>query len=593
MAENNQLEKIRHSCSHVLAAAVSKLYPRVKLAIGPAIEDGFYYDFDFGQKKISEKDLAKISKEMEKIIKTKAPFKKENVTIEKAKAVFKNQSFKLELIADLVKEEKVKKVSLYQTGDFVDLCAGPHVTNTSKIGPFQLLSIAGAYWRGDEKKPMLTRLYGACFTTKKALDEHLKILEEAKERDHRKLNYALKLYQISNEMGQGLVTLLPNGTIIAEELENWAKKTEEEWGYIRVMTPHIAKESLFKKTGHVPHYLESMYPPMRMKEKGAGETDLYYLKPMNCSMHALVFKSEPKSYRDLPLRIAEYGTVYRYEKSGELHGMMRVRGPIHQNDAHIFCTEEQAEEEFQKVMELHQYYYKTLGLSEKDYYLSYATRDEKNKGKFLGNDKMWEKAQKITLKYVKQSKIPYEIEEGGAAFYGPKIDFNIKTVTGKVFSASTNQLDFFIPQVFNLKYADKDGKQKTPVCIHRAPLGAHVRFIAFLTEHYAGAFPVWLSPVQAIVVPITDKHNLYGQKIVEQLNEENLRVKIDTRNETTSAKIRDAELQKIPYILVVGDKERKAKNVNVRVRGEKSHGPMSVLEFTSLIKEDIAKKRQV
>jgi threonyl-tRNA synthetase len=589
---NKNLEKMRHSCSHVLATAVLKLFPQVKFAIGPAIENGFYYDFDFGKKKITENDLGKISAKMIQIIEEKKSFKKEEVSIKKAKEIFKNQPYKLELISDLVKE-KVKKVSLYKNGCLVDLCLGPHVADTSQVGFFKLLSIAGAYWRGSEKNKMLTRIYGTCFPTKKELDKHLKQFEEAKERDHRKLNNILKLYQLADDLGQGLVTLLPNGAIIAEELEKWAKKTEEEWGYVRVLTPHIAKEELFKKTGHVPYYTDHMYPPMRMEEKDKKEKGVYYLRPMNCSMHSLVFKSEPRSYRDLPLRIAEYGTVYRYEQSGELHGLMRVRGPIHQNDAHIFCTEAQAEEEFQKVMELHKYYYDALGLSEKDYFLSFATRDKKNKKKFLGDDKMWEKAEKITLDYIKKSKIPYELEEGGAAFYGPKIDFNIRTVTGKVFSASTNQIDFFIPQAFGLKYTDKDGKEKTPVCIHRAPLGAHVRFIAFLTEQYGGAFPVWLSPIQAVIVPITDKHNQYGKKIADQLKKEGVRVKFDDRNQTTSAKIRDAEIQKSPYILVIGDKEIKAKAVNVRARGEKIIGLMAISKFINLIKEDIAKKRQI
>ena len=314
---------------------------------------------------------------------------------------------------------------------------------------------------------------------------------------------------------------------------------------------------------------------------------------MNCSMHSLVFKSEPRSYRDLPLRIAEYGAVYRYEKTGELFGLMRVRGPIHQNDAHIFCSEEQAEEEFQKVMSLHQYYYDSLGLNKDDYYLSFAIRGKNDEDKYLGDKEIWKKAEKITLDYIKKSKIPYEVEEGGAAFYGPKIDFNIKTVTGKVFAASTNQLDFFIPQAFGLKYTDKDGKEKTPVCIHRAPLGAHVRFIAFLTEHFAGAFPVWLSPIQTIIIPITDKQNDYGQKMADKLREKNIRVELDDRSETTSAKIRDAELQKIPYILVVGDKEIQEEAINVRVRGEKVLGLMKIDKFSSLIKEDIDKKRQV
>ncbi len=581
-----------------MAAAVVKLYPKVKFGIGPAIEDGFYYDFDFPAspagrpKPIEEKDLAKITDLMNQIIKEKVPFTKEEVLIEQAKKIFKDQPYKLELIADLAKEGN-KKVSLYKTGNFIDLCQGPHVKNTGEIGPFKLLSIAGAYWRGSEKNKMLTRIYGICFQTTKELEKYLWQIEEAKKRDHRKLNQFLKLYFLSDDVGPGLATLLPNGTIIAEELEKWAKETEKKWGYTHVLTPHIAKEELFKKTGHIPYYIGSMYPPMRMEEKGEGEKGVYYLKPMNCSMHCLVFKSQPRSYRDSPLRIAEYGTVYRYEKTGELFGLMRVRGPIHQNDAHIFCSEEQAEEEFQKVMKLHQYYYDSLGLTKNDYYLSFAIRGKDDENKYLGDKKMWAKAEKITLDYIKKSKIPYEVEEGGAVFYGPKIDFNIKTVTGKVFSASTNQLDFFIPKAFGLKYTDKDGKEKTPVCIHRAPLGSHVRFIAFLTEHFAGAFPVWLSPIQAMIIPITDKQNDYGQKIADKLKEKNIRVELDSRSETTSAKIRDAELQKIPYILVVGDKEIQEKAVNVRVRGKKVLGLMDIDKFSSLIKEDIDKKRQV
>ena len=574
-----------------MAAAVLKIFPKVKFGIGPAIEDGFYYDFDFA-KPIEEKDLEKITQGMGKIIKEKLPFTKEEVSIEEAKKIFKSQPYKLELIEDLAKEGQ-KKVSLYQTGGFIDLCAGPHVEDTSKIDPFKLLSIAGAYWRGREKNKMLTRIYGTCFPTEKELEKYLWQIEEAKKRDHRKLNQFLKLYFLSDDVGPGLATLLPNGTIIAEELEKWAKETEKEWGYTHVLTPHIAKEELFKKTGHIPYYAASMYPPMRMEEKGEGEKGNYYLKPMNCSMHCLVFKSQPRSYRDLPLRIAEYGTVYRYEKTGELFGLMRVRGPIHQNDAHIFCSEEQAEEEFQKVMALHQYYYDSLGLTKEDYYLSFAIRGKNDENKYLGDKKMWGKAEKITLDYIKKSKIPYEVEEGEAAFYGPKIDFNIKTVTGKVFSASTNQLDFFIPKAFGLKYTDKDGQEKTPVCIHRAPLGSHVRFLAFLTEHFAGAFPVWLSPIQAIIIPITERQNDYGKKLLDKLQLQNIRAELDNRGETTSAKIRDAELQKIPYILVVGDKEIKEKAVNVRVRGEKVLGLMVVEKFVKLIKEDIDKKRQV
>ncbi len=566
------------------------------MAMGPATDEGFYFDFDPGKVKVSEADFPKIEKEMEKIVKADFPIKKEEISAVKAKMLFKGNPYKQEWIKEITK--RGEKATVYLTGDpsadgFIDLCAGPHLSSTGKVGFFKLLSVAGAYWHGDEKNKMLTRIYGTCFPTKKELDHYLWQQEEAKKRDHRKLNQILNLYFLSDDLGQGLATLLPNGAIIAEELEKWAKETEEKWGYVRVFTPHIASEKLFKKTGHVPYYTSHMYPPMRMEEKGKNEKDVYYLKPMNCAGHHLVFKALPRSYRDLPLRIAEYGAVYRYEASGELHGIMRVRGPIHQNDAHIFCSEEQAGDEFQAVMDLHKYYYDKLGLTSKDYFLSFAIRDKKNKQKYLGDDKMWDKAEKITLEYVKKSKIPYIIEEGEAAFYGPKIDFNIKTVTGKVFSASTNQLDFFIPKAFDLHYTDKDGRQKVPVCIHRAPLGAHVRFVAFLTEHFAGAFPPWLSPVQAYIIPISDKQLKYGQKILSLIKEEKIRVHLDDRNETTSAKIRDAELQKIPYLLVIGERELKAKTVNVRCRGEKVLGEMSLKKFLQILHDDIDKKRQV
>ncbi len=585
---SQDLNKIKHSTTHLVAAAVLKLYPKTKLAIGPAIEDGFYYDFDF-KEKISEEDLIKIEKETEKLIKANLVFKKKKVDPEKALELFKNQPFKLELIKQLKKEGE-KEITLYESGDFTDLCQGPHVEKSSQIGAFKLLSLAGAYWKGDEKKPMLTRIYGVAFKTKAELKKYLQQLEEAKKRDHRKLNRDLKIYQTSDLLGTGLVTLLPKGTIIAEELENWAKETEKKQGYVHVLSPNIAKEDLFKKTGHIPYYSENMYPPMRMEEKGQKEKGNYYLKPMNCSFHALVFKSEPRSYRDLPLRVAEYGTVYRYEKSGELHGMMRVRGPIHQNDGHIFCTEEQAEGEFQKVMDLHLHYYNSLGLTKKDYFLSFATRDKENKEKYLGSDQMWEKAERIALGCIKKSKLPYEIEEGGAAFYGPKIDFNIKTVTGKSFSASTNQLDYFIPKAFDLRYTTKNGQLKTPVIIHRAPLGAHVRFIAFLMEHFAGAFPTWLSPIQAIILPITDDQLDFAQKIAKQLKETKIRTEINDDSEPIGAKIRKAEKEKIPFILVIGQKEVDGNQVNLRKRGGHQEGAKDIQEIIKLIRKEIDNK---
>jgi len=585
---NKNLEAMRHSCEHVLHQALQKLYPEIKAAMGPAIEEGFYMDFEYDGK-ISAEDFPKIEAEMLKVIKAKLPFKKETISISEARKIFANNPYKQEWLGEI--EDKDKKPTVYWTGDkFVDLCAGPHVTSTGQIGPFKLLSVAGAYWHGDEKNKMLTRIYGTCFPTQKELDEFLETQEEAKTRDHRKLNQNLKIYMVSDDTGQGLITLLPNGAIIAQELEKWAIETENKWGYVRVYTPHIVPEKLFRISGHVPYYVPSMFPPMRMAEKNKEESEVFYIKPMNCAGHHMVYKSEPRSYRDLPLRIAEYGTVYRYEQSGELHGMMRVRGPIHQNDAHIFCTEEQAEEEFQKVMELHQYYYDKLGLDKKDYYLSFAVRDPENKEKFIGGDMLWDKAEAIALKFIKKTKIPYQIEAGGAAFYGPKIDFNIKTVTGKAFSASTNQLDFFLPKAFGLTYIDKDGKEKIPVCIHRAPLGAHVRFIAFLMEHFAGNFPTWLTPVQVKVLPITDRNLDYAQQVFAGLKDAGLRAEIVDRNETLQAKIRDAQLEKVAYMLIVGDKEQEDQSVSIRKRNGKDLGLLKIEEFIKDTKKEIEEK---
>lgn len=608
MSDKDQhLLALRHTTEHVLHTAMQKLYPKIKKAMGPATEEGFYFDFDPSISseevyKISEADFPRIEEEIKRLTEADLPMVQEYVSIEEAEKTFRDNPYKLEWISQIKK--RGEKISVYKMGDEdLDLCSGPHVKSTGEIKAFKLLSVAGAYWHGDEKNKMLTRIYGTSFPTKEELDQYLWQLEEAKKRDHRKLNQVLNLYFISDDLGQGLVTLLPNGAIIAEELEKWAKATEKKLGYVRVFTPHIASEKVFQLSGHVPYYLESMYPPMRAEEKGEGEKDVYYLKPMNCAGHHLVFKSQVRSYRDLPLRIAEYGAVYRYEKSGELYGMMRARGPIHQNDAHIFCTEEQAEEEFTKVMELHKYYYETLGLTENDYYLSFAIRDKKNKEKYLGDDAIWDKAEKITLEFIKKSKIPYEIESGGAAFYGPKIDFCIKTVTGKVFAASTNQLDFFLPRAFGLKYVDRDGKEKTPVCIHRAPLGAHIRFIAFLTEHYAGSFPLWLSPVQVMVIPISDRHLEYGKKILDYLNNEGIRGELDLRAETMQAKIRDATLQKVPYMVIIGDKEIEKSQVgeenfsienlqiSVRTRKGADLGQINLGKFLKSLRNEIETKQ--
>lgn len=577
--KNNQLEKMRHSCSHVLAAAVLKLYPKAKLGIGPAIENGFYYDFDFGQKKITEKDLEKISQEMKKIIKAKTPFKKEEVLIKKAKEIFKNQPFKLELIKDLAKE-KIKKVSLYQTGGFVDLCAGPHLADTSQIGSFKLLSLAGAYWRGSETNPMLTRIYGTCFTTQKELDNYLKELTEAKERDHRKLGSQLDLFSINNQIGAGLPLWHPNLSIVRAEIESYWKDLHQKHGYQYIYTPHIGKKSLWEKSGHWKFYRDLMYSPMDI------EGIEYLIKPMNCPFHVYVYQSQMRSYRELPIRYCELGTVYRYEPSGVLHGLTRVRG-FTQDDSHIFCQPEQLEDELVGVLDLTKEIYHVFGF--KDFHSYLSTRPEKS----MGSDVIWEKSTKALKSALKKTKLPYDIDPGAGVFYGPKIDLKVKDSLGREWQLLTNQVDFNFPEKFKLSYMDKEGQQCQPVMIHRAILGSFERFMGILIEHYGGAFPVWLSPVQTIVIPITDKHNQYGQKIVDQLKKENLRVELDDRSETTSKKIRDAELQKIPYILVVGDKEIKAKNVNVRLRGEKVLGSMSLPKFLKLIKEDVAKKRQV
>ena len=578
MAEK-KLETMRHSCSHVLAAAVLKLFPKVKFGIGPAIEDGFYYDFDFGKKKITEKDLGKITAEMEKIIKAKISFEKQEASIKKAKETFKNQPYKLELIKDLVKE-KAKKVTLYKSGDFVDLCLGPHVANTSKVGPFKLLSIAGAYWRGSEVNPMLTRIYGTCFPTKKELETHLKKVEEAKERDHRKLTKELDLFSISNEIGAGLPLWHPNLSIVRSEIEAFWKELHRKHGYQYIYTPHIGKKSLWEKSGHWRFYRELMYSPMEIE--GVD----YLIKPMNCPFHVYVYKSHVRSYRELPIRYCELGTVYRYEPSGVLHGLTRVRG-FTQDDSHIFCQPEQLEDELVGVLNLTKEIYDVFGF--KDFHSYLSTKPEKS----MGSDAIWEKSTKALKGALKKTKLPHDIDPGAGVFYGPKIDLKVKDSLGREWQLLTNQVDFNFPAKFKLTYIGKDGKHHQPVMVHRAILGSFERFMGILIEHYGGAFPVWLSPVQVIVIPITDKHNKYGQKIVDQLKEEDIRVKLDYRSETTSAKIRNAELQKIPYILVVGDKEIKAKNINVRVRGEKILGPVAVPKFISLIKEDIAKKRQI
>jgi len=574
------LDNLRHSCAHLLAAAILELYPTAKRTIGPSIENGFYYDFDFREVKVTESDFEKIEAKMKELVKSWKGFERKDVTTDEAKEFYKDNEYKIELIEEFSGEGK--GLTFYNSGNYSDLCRGGHINHpNSEIKHFKLLSVAGAYWRGSEKNKMLTRIYGTCFSTKMELDQYLENLELAKKYDHRKLGQELELFTISEKVGQGLVLWMPKGNVIKEQIENWAKRTEEEWGYKRVTTPNITKSGLYHTSGHLPYYKADMYPSMKLDDS----EEEYFLKPMNCPHHHMIFDATQHSYRDLPLRLAEYGTCYRYESSGELFGLMRVRG-FAQNDAHIYCTEEQAVDEFVKVMKLHEYYYKTLGIT--DYHLELALRDPKNTEKYHGNEEMWVKAEKLMREAVKQVDIPMVEEIGSAAFYGPKIDFIIHSKIGRQFAISTNQIDLFMGERFGLKYTDKDGKEKTPVIIHRAPLGSHERFIGFLIEHFGGAFPTWLSPVQVKVLPISEKHLDYAKTVTDNLRSSAIRVEVDERNETLGNKIRNAQNEKVPYMLVLGDKEIENNEVSVRNRaGENS--TMQLSKFIAIIQEEIEK----
>lgn len=575
-----KLENIRHSLAHLLAAAVLELWPDAKRAIGPSIENGFYYDFEFPTATVTEENLHEIEDRMKEILHTWRTFKREDITAKEAKKLFAGNPYKLELIDEYAEQG----LTLYKSGEYVDLCRGGHVEDAENINPeaFKLTHIAGAYWRGSEKNKMLTRIYGVAFETKKELDEYLVMLEEAKKRDHRELGKKLQLFTFDEEIGSGLPIWLPKGNIIKEELENWAKETEEKWGYKRVTTPIITKESLFYASGHLPLYKESMYAPISVE----GEN--FYIKPMNCPFHHKVFSALPRSYKELPLRIAEYGWCHRYEDSGSLFGLMRVRG-MQMNDAHIYTTQEQAVDEFVDVIKLHEYYYKILGIEK--YEMELSLRNPEKLDKYHGEEKDWKLAEEMTIKAMEKSGVPFKIVHDGAAFYGPKMDFQIYSSIGRLFTASTNQLDLYMGKRFKLEYVDKDGSKKTPFIIHRAPLGTHERFIGFLIEHFAGAFPLWLSPVQVMVLPISDKFIDYANKIVEQLKENKIRVELDDKSESIGKKIRESEIQKIPYLIIVGEKEVSAKMIAIRKRGQGDLGQMSSGEFIEKLLEEIKTKK--
>ncbi len=580
MNNPEKLQNIRHTLAHLLASAVLELYGDTKPTIGPAIDDGFYYDFEFSSP-ISDKDLPKIEKKMRENLKSWKEFTSEEKSADEAKEYFGNNEYKVELINEIV--EKGEKITFYTCGKFTDLCRGGHSLNPKEeisSDSFKLDRVAGAYWRGDEKNKMLTRIYGLAFNTKEELDAHLAQREEALKRDHRELGKKLALFTFDEEIGKGLPIWLPNGNIIKEELENWAKDTETKWGYKRVTTPIITKENLFYTSGHLPLYKESMYAPITIEEEN------YYIKPMNCPFHHKVFSALPRNYKELPLRIAEYGWCHRYEDSGSLFGMMRVRG-MQMNDAHIYATPEQAVKEFVDVIKLHEYYYKILGIEK--YEMELALRNPEKLDKYHGEEEDWKLAEEMTTKAMELSGVPFKIVHDGAAFYGPKMDFQIYSSIGRSFTASTNQLDLFMGKRFKLEYTDKDGTRKTPYIIHRAPLGTHERFIGFLIEHFAGAFPTWLSPLQVVIVPVRENHNEEAKKIYDMLKDNNIRVELADSDESLGKRINHAKSQKVPYVIVLGDKEVESKMLTIE--GRESKTEMTALDFLAKLKEEIQNKK--
>jgi threonyl-tRNA synthetase len=620
------LERLRHSASHVLATAILKLWPEAQFAAGPPVENGFYYDVDLPHR-ISPDDFEKIEAEMKKEIKSNHPFERMEVSRDEALALGKKgrlaalderpapSKYKLDIIENIPPDEKI---SLYRNGDFIDLCAGPHVMRTGNIGAFKLTTVASAYYKGDEKNPQLQRVYGTAFKTKKELDDYFAMLEEAKKRDHRKLGKELELFVFDDDVGPGLPMFLPRGAVIAEELEKLAKETEFAAGYQRVRTPHIARESLYRKSGHLPYYEDSMFPPMHVtqasslsgqtgfqpadanragmmpaetSQAGSPSYDLYYLKAMNCPHHHKLFAAVPRSYRDLPLRLAEYGTCYRYEKSGELFGLMRVRS-LQMNDAHLYITPEQFEAEFNAVNEMYLNYFKLFGIDK--YLMRFSTHDPAKLGeKFVDEPELWKKTEEMTRNVLKNSGINYVEVPNEAAFYGPKIDVQAWSVIGREFSIATNQVDFAQPRSFDLRYKDRDNIDKIPICIHRAPLGTHERFIGFLIEHYAGNFPLWLSPEQVRILTIGDEPKLmdYARSILKELRAHQVRAEIDESSDKINGKIQRAEQMKVHTMFVIGKRDMEATAVSVRVHGKGNLGAKPRAETIAEILLSIKERR--
>lgn len=564
-----------HSSAHLMAEALEFYYPGIKFWVGPPVENGFYYDVDLGDQAISSEDFKKIEEKMLELARQNNTYVRKEMSKKDAVDYFtqKNDEYKLDLLQNL----EDGTISFYTQGNFTDLCRGPHIPSTGAIKAAKLTAIAGAYWKGDEKNKQLTRLYGITFTKQKELEEYLNMIEEAKKRDHRKLGKELGIYTMDDDVGQGLILWMPNGTVIIEELEKLAKKTELAAGYKRVVTPHIAKESLYLTSGHLPYYAESMFPPMIM------DGEKYYLKAMNCPHHHKIFDAEPKSYRDMPYRIAEYGTCYRYEQSGELFGLMRVRC-LHMNDAHIYCTKEQFAQEFRAVNDMYLKYFKIFGIEK--YVMRLSLHDPAKLGqKYVNEPELWIETEELVRKVLIESNIPFvEVKDEGA-FYGPKIDVQIWSVIGREFTLATNQVDFAQPRRFKLSFTNQNNEPEIPLIIHRAPLGTHERFIGFLIEHYAGNFPLWLAPVQISVLPISDKYNEYARSVTNELLRADLRAQIDERSEKIGRKIRDAETKKVPIMLIIGEKEMTEQKVAVREHGKGDQGALPLLEFITNTKD--------
>lgn len=565
-----------HSSAHLLAEALQALYPGIKFGIGPAIENGFYYDVDPGDTVITEADVPKIEKKMQELAREKNAYKRREVSKKDALSFFSHDPYKVELITDL----EDGTISFYEQGSFTDLCRGPHLPSTEPIKAVKVLSLAGAYWRGDEKRKQLTRVYGITFPKQKMLDDYLVQLEEAQKRDHRKIGKELDLFTFSAKVGQGLPLWMPKGAKLRERLENFLKKVQVKYGYDPVITPHIGQKELYETSGHYAKYGADSFQPIHTPAEG----EEFLLKPMNCPHHCEIYKARPRSYRDLPIRFAEFGTVYRYEQSGELHGLTRVRG-FTQDDAHIFCRPDQLKEEFKKVIDIIFYIFKALDF--KDYIAQISLRDPNNTEKYIGSDENWKKAESAIIEACAEKGLNTTTETGEAAFYGPKLDFMVRDALGRKWQLGTIQVDYNLPERFELEYIGQDNTAHRPIMIHRAPFGSMERFVAVLIEHTAGKFPLWLTPEQAVILPISEKYNDYAKELQKQLNKAEVRTILDDRNEKIGKKIRDNELKRIPYLLIVGEKEAEEGSVSVRRQGEGDKGSMKVEEFIRFINAEV------